>query len=62
MLGNDPSPIMDLINYVLARYKLRYLLFTYVTGLRSPRPTFLTGTVLRISTMGERVFEIPKKM
>ena len=61
MLGNDPSPIMDLIKYVLARYKLRYLLFTDVTGFRSPRPAFFTGVLLRFTTMDEIYFDFPKK-
>ena len=61
MLVNDHPPVMDRINSVIARFKLRYLSFTDVTGFRRPMPTFLIGTVLRVPTMGERFFEIPKK-
>ena len=60
-VGNFASPVTARINYVLAYCKLRYFLFTDSTGLRRPRPDFLTGIVIRVPTMGERYFFFPKK-
>ena len=60
-MENAPSPITDQINSVIARYKIRYFSFADVTVFRRPRPALLTGIVLRVPKMGERVFDFPNK-
>ena len=46
---------------MLARYQLKYFLFAEVNGFRRLRLDFLTGIVLRVPTMDDRVFDFPRK-
>ena len=60
-LENATYPVTAQISSVIACCKLRYLYFADVTGFRRPSPDLLNCIVLRVSTMGERDFDFPKK-
>ena len=61
MVGNSFSPITVLINSMLARCKLWNILLDNVTKFCRPKPDFLTGIALKVTTMSWRDFDFPNK-
>ena len=60
-LENAPHPVTALISSTLYLWEIRYLSLSEVTRFRRPSPATLICIVLRIPTMGERVFVLPNK-
>ena len=58
---NSLSPVAAPIKLLLASIKLNYLSLDDVTGSCRPRPPFLTGIVLKVTTTGEKYLYFPKK-
>ena len=61
-LENTPPPSMSLISSAFPHWELGYFCFSDVTEFRRPSPSTLIGILLKVPTMGKRVFVFPKKI
>ena len=59
--GNFLSPVTAPIISMLTRSKIRYFLLADVTGYYRYRRYLLTGVIIKVSTMGGRDVDFPKK-